>query len=96
MSITNCWEVIKCEESENCLARRYSDIPCWEIDRKYNSSQAVLDVCKECKVFILHENRSLLMDNQLNDVRQLKEVMKFVKKCPAYNNCLQNEDGMPV
>ena len=92
----HCWEIIKCEESENCMASRFPDVPCWEIDHIYGTGQGVLDVCRECKVYLLKENDLLLTGNEIQDIIQHREVMKFVKKCPAYNNRLRNDDGMAV
>lgn len=92
----NCWEIIECEESENCMAHRYPDVPCWKIDSMSGSDHDIPDVCKECKVYLLNVNDPSLKKEEIQDIMQHREIMKFVKKCPAYSNRLHNEDGMPV
>lgn len=94
--IINCWDVIECQETENCKASLFPDVPCWVIDRSYNSGNAVHNVCRECKVYLLNHRDTVLTDNEFEDIIQHREIMKFVRKCPAYSNKLHNDEGLPL
>ena len=95
-SVINCWEIIECEEAELCKAREFPDTPCWKIDQMFNSCRAVADVCSECKVYLINTNDPVFMAGEQMVARENLEIMRFVKKCPAYSNTLTNDDCAPL
>lgn len=91
----NCWEIIECKESANCQAKQFPDVPCWEIEQVCNNRHSILDVCLECIVYIVKADEPVLTESELLEIAQYREVMKFVQKCPVYdNNIHQYEDSL--
>lgn len=81
-----CWEIMNCEESDNCPARQFPDTPCWEISRNLDTSHEFFKVCEECIVYILKSDKQVLTENELNEIIEYREVMRFVGKCPVFDN----------
>ena len=81
-----CWEIMQCSGSENCPARLFPDVPCWEIAEILGASQSVLDVCQDCLVYIIKANKPVITKDELDEIIEYREVMRFVGKCPAYEN----------
>lgn len=79
-----CWEIMRCSGSEECPARLFADIPCWELAKIIGTNQSVLDVCRDCIVYIVKANGPILTESELEEIIEYREVMKFVGKCPAY------------
>lgn len=90
-----CWEIIECKDTENCRARLFPDVPCWEIDQLNSGNRGYHDVCRECKVFIINEE-SMMSENRTNEFYEYQAIMNFVKKCPVYENTLQHEGDIPL
>lgn len=88
-----CWEIMRCSSSENCPARLFPDVPCWEIAKIIGASQATLDVCQDCLVYIIKANEPILTNDELDEIIEYREVMKFAGKCPAYDNRYIKNDG---
>jgi len=48
----SCWNIMKCENPENCPTRSDPEKPCWENCYLQNDMQKVFEICKNCAVFI--------------------------------------------
>ena len=99
MSVTemkHCWDIIECQDTENCKAWQFQNIPCWKIEQNTEAEQNTLNVCSECKVYILNTSESVSTEKTFPDIMLHQEIMKFVKKCPAYNNKLLNDDSFSL
>lgn len=86
ISEMRCWEIMQCSGSENCPARIFPDVPCWEIARIIGSDQSTMGVCQDCLVYIVKANEPILTADELNEIIEYREVMRFTGKCPAYEN----------
>ena len=68
----HCWEIMNCEESEDCLARKQPETPCWELVNEVGDYRSFCNICQDCIVYVLKQNMMLLSKKQ-------KETL-FVKK----------------
>ena len=71
-----CWEIMKCENSQDCLARKHPDIPCWEIVGKLDDYRKAFKVCEDCIVHILKSGNSVLTE------KDILTIMETKKECP--------------
>lgn len=56
----SCWEITKCEGTDNCLARKQSEKACWEIAGELEDYRSVFNVCTDCIVYLLkHEGNTM-------------------------------------
>ena len=92
----HCWEIMQCSESDNCPARLFADIPCWEIARIIGSAQSATDVCRDCLVYIVKANAPILTENELEEMIEYREVMKFTDKCPAYETRFRKKNEITL
>lgn len=88
----HCWEIMQCSDSERCPARMYPDIPCWEIAEVLGASQSLLRVCHECIVYIIKAGEQILTDAELDEIYNYRELRRFVKTCPTYDNSYRYEN----
>lgn len=77
---------MQCSGSENCPSRLFPGLPCWEIAKNLGTSHYVLDVCLDCIVYIIKANEPILTENELVEIFEFREVMRFTGKCPAYES----------
>ena len=81
-----CWEIMNCTETEDCPARLFADIPCWEVARVLGTNRAALDVCTDCIVYIIKAKEPILTEEELDAIVAYRDVMRFVGKCPVYES----------
>jgi len=93
VSEMTCWEIMQCSSSENCPARLFPNVPCWEIAKILGASHVTLDVCQDCIVHIVKANEPILTENELEEIIEYREVMRLVGKCPAYDNRYAHNGG---
>lgn len=54
----SCWEIMKCENPENCLTRSNQEKPCWENCFLQNDLAKVFEICKNCNFFEKNKRKS--------------------------------------
>lgn len=96
VSEMRCWEIMRCSGSENCPARLFVDIPCWEIARIIGANLTAQDVCRDCVVYIVKANGPVLTESELEEIVEYREVMKFVGKCPAYETRIREKSQIAL
>ena len=62
-----CWEIMNCD-NQDCLARNEPETPCWEIAKSIGSFQGHSNTCRDCIVYIIKENNSLLSKEELQNI----------------------------
>ncbi|MDW7772285.1 MAG: hypothetical protein SCH71_05270 [Desulfobulbaceae bacterium] len=80
---------MQCKKSEKCPARLFPNIPCWEIATVVGTTDFLLDVCRDCLVYIIKASEPILTEDEMEEIIEYREVMKFVGKCPAFENTYQ-------
>ena len=79
-----CWEIMNCENL-NCPARSEPEIPCWQIARRIESYHNVSNTCKDCVVFILKEETSVLGKKELHSIIRQRGLLKNIGK--GFQDC---------
>lgn len=64
----HCWEIMNCDESEDCLARKHPNIPCWELANEMGDYRRFCNICRDCIVFVLKTNLAVLSEKQKKSI----------------------------
>ena len=67
-----CWEIINCDHLD-CLARSEPDTPCWEIGKRAESFRDVSNTCRDCIVYLLQKETSVLSKKEIQEVLNHRE-----------------------
>ena len=68
----HCWEIMNCDESEECLAKKHPETPCWELANEIGDYRRFCSICQDCIVFVLKKNLAVLSDKQKKSILQKK------------------------
>ena len=80
-----CWEITKCEGTDDCPARRAVDTPCWEIARGLDDYRNALNVCGDCIVYIAKHDNSGLSPEEINSIFEQKGVCVLLAQCAHHS-----------
>ncbi len=69
-----CWEIMQCENSSNCPARKNPEKNCWEIASELDDFRNASNICRDCIVHLLKLGNAL--SNQ-----EMKNIVKTKKSC---------------
>ena len=72
-----CWEIMNCDNL-NCPARREPETPCWEIAKRIEAYRHVSNTCKDCVVYILKEETSVLSKKELQNIIKQRGLLKNI------------------
>lgn len=67
-----CWEIMKCEGTEDCPARKNPKKPCWEIASKMGDYRSAFNVCKDCIVYLLKQEDTIFSDKEIQGIMKRK------------------------
>jgi len=67
-----CWEIMKCEGTENCPARKRPDLDCWEIAGEMDDYRKAFNICKDCIVYMLKADNSVLSKQEMKAIMDHK------------------------
>ena len=67
-----CWEIINCDHLD-CLARGEPETPCWEIAKRVESYRDVSNTCRDCLVYLLQKNTSVLSKEEIQEILRHRE-----------------------
>ena len=73
-----CWEITKCENSRNCLARRHPEIKCWDHASQLDDYRRAFDVCSDCLVYLLNGTGAELSDPEVKDILAKRGLYSLV------------------
>jgi len=76
--IYKCWEIMNCDDL-NCPARSEPETPCWEIAKRIEAYQDVSNTCKDCVVYILKEETSVLSKKELQNIIRQRGLLKNIR-----------------
>ncbi len=68
----HCWEIMECDNPQNCLAWKHPERPCWEIIKELNDHRKVFNICQDCIVRILKSENSVLSDIEILTILETK------------------------
>jgi hypothetical protein len=67
-----CWEIMKCEGTEDCPARKRPDLNCWEIANEMDDYRKAFNICKDCIVYMLKSDSSVLTKQEVQTIMNRK------------------------
>jgi len=67
-----CWEIMKCEGTEDCAARKRPDQNCWEIASEMDDYRKAFNICKDCVVYMLKADNSVLSKQEMQTIIKQK------------------------
>ena len=70
---SNCWEIMKCEGTDNCPAKKNPQTPCWEIANKLEDYRSAFNICKDCIVFLLKQDEPVLTEHEIQVIMENKK-----------------------
>ena len=77
----HCWEIMKCDKSENCPAKKNPKKPCWEIFReKDDDYRNFFHVCRDCIVHVLKADKSVLSIQEIKNIVDAKTNRRTSRK----------------
>ncbi len=63
-----CWEIMKCEGTEDCPARKRPDLNCWEIASEMDDYRKAFNICEDCIVYMLKAESTILTEQELQTI----------------------------
>ena len=63
-----CWEIMKCEGTEDCPARKRPDLNCWEIANEMDDYRKAFNICKDCIVYMLKVENTVLTKKEMQAI----------------------------
>lgn len=67
-----CWKIMNCDSMKQCPARSRPETPCWEIAGEMNDYRTVMDICKDCIVYMIKGGESILSDQEIESIMNHK------------------------
>ena len=78
-----CWEIMKCEGTEDCPARKRPDLNCWEIANEMDDYRKAFNICKDCIVYMLKSDSSVLTKQEVQTIMNRKGNCAFQLDIPG-------------
>jgi len=72
-----CWEIMNCDNID-CPARREPETPCWEIAKEVEACHKVSNTCRDCVVYILKREASILSINKLQNLIEQRDFWRNI------------------
>jgi len=67
-----CWEIMNCDNAQDCPAKSSPETPCWEIASELNDYRSAMDICKDCVVHMLKAEDSILSEQEMQSIMKHK------------------------
>ena len=72
-----CWEITNCDHWD-CLARNEPETPCWQIAKRVGSFSDVSNTCRDCIVYILHNETSVISKKEILKILTHREYSEKI------------------
>ena len=73
-----CWEIMNCDDLD-CPARREPETPCWEIAKRIQDFRNVSNTCKDCIVYLLKGEASVLSKKEIQNIIKQRGLLKSIE-----------------
>ena len=67
-----CWEIMKCEGTDDCPARKNPNQDCWEIASEMDDYRKAFNICKDCVVYMLKVENTVLSEQEMQNIIKQK------------------------
>ena len=74
-----CWEIMKCEGTDDCPARKRPDLNCWDIAGEMDDYRKAFNICKDCIVYMLKAENSVLTKQEVKAIMDHKTECTLAK-----------------
>lgn len=74
-----CWEIMKCEGTDDCPARKRPELNCWDIASEMDDYRKAFDICKDCIVYMLKAEDTVLTKQERQTIIDRKNECALVK-----------------
>lgn len=64
-----CWEIMSCSDTENCPARKNTELACWELVRELADYRVEFDICPDCIVYVVKNTDITLSAHEIREAR---------------------------
>ena len=81
-----CWEIMQCENPDNCSARKNPQKLCWEIARDEGNDRHALNICMDCIVRLIKGGTPLLSNQEILEIMKSRAEHRLGDKnlsCPC-------------
>ena len=85
-----CWEIMQCENSDDCPVKKNPGKQCWEIANETDDYRKANNICSDCIVYVIKAGHSVLSRQEINKVMN-KKIKKHVTNWPIDIQRLQHE-----
>ena len=68
----HCWEIMMCNNPQDCPAWKHPEKPCWEIVSEMDDYRKAFNVCQDCIVHILKTGNPVLSESQIIKIWETK------------------------
>ena len=75
-----CWEIMQCENPDDCPAAVSPQKPCWETARESCNDMHALNICLDCIVRMMKEGSSLLSNREIKEIMQVRAENRLADK----------------
>jgi hypothetical protein len=69
-----CWEIMKCEGTDDCPARKHPDLNCWEIASEMDDYRKAFNICQDCIVYMLKAENTVLTKQEMQTIMKQKSA----------------------
>ena len=77
-----CWEIMQCENSDDCPAKMNPGKACWEIARESDDYRKANNICRDCIVYVLKVGSEALSEQEIHKIMEKKVSCKLAPRCP--------------
>jgi len=63
---------MNCDTTQECPAKTHPETPCWDIAAKLNDYRLAMDICKDCVVYMLKGENSVLSRKEIESIMDQK------------------------
>ena len=77
-----CWEIMQCENSDECPAKKIPTKQCWVIASDSDDYRKANNICRDCIVYLLKTDESTLSPQEIETILTQKLSCKVANKYP--------------
>ena len=77
-----CWEIMQCENPDNCPAKKNPGKYCWEIASETDDYRKANNICRDCIVYVLKIGNSVLSKQEIKSIVKKKTTCKLSHRYP--------------
>ena len=67
-----CWQLMRCDNKENCPAPQEPEKSCWQVASELDDYRSAFKICRDCIVFMLKNDTSTLSEQEVHTIMERK------------------------